>query len=294
MDLALHELFLPAQPVAFDARLPKRRKRTTEWVLRPVHASAAIEAHYRARLLKLIDEMNESVTYWLRAAFRSNPPEMNAALAMDELSSSALRAAMKKLVKRWLNRFEEASLKLADYFAKDVSQRSDRVLRKILKEGGFAVEFKMTKAQRDVLGASVNENVSLIKSIPQQYLTQVEGMVMRSVQRGRDLGPLAEELQKQFGVTRKRAALIARDQNNKVNAALNRARQVELGITEAIWVHTHGGKTPRPSHVKAGRDRQRYNIATGWWDPDEKKFILPGELINCRCISRPVIKGYTG
>jgi uncharacterized protein with gpF-like domain len=294
VGLALHDLFIPAQHVALDARLPRRGQRKAEWVLRPVHASAAIEAMYRARLLRLIDEMNASVTYWLRAAFRSNPPEMSAVLAQDELSSSALRAAMRKLVKRWLARFDEAALKLADYFARDVSQRSDRVLRKILKEGGFAVEFKMTAAQRDVLGAAVNENVSLIKSIPQQYLTQVEGLVMRSVQRGRDLGPLAEELQKQFGVTRRRAALIARDQNNKINAALNRARQVELGITEAIWVHTHGGKTPRPSHVKAGRDRVRYDIRTGWWDPDEKKFILPGELINCRCISRPVIKGYTG
>jgi uncharacterized protein with gpF-like domain len=118
-------------------------------------------------------------------------------------------------------------------------------------------------------------------------------MVMRSVQTGRDLGRLAKDLQKQFGVTKRRAALIARDQNNKATASMTRVRQVQLGITEAIWVHSGAGKHPRPTHVKAGRDSVRYDVSKGWFDPDAKQWIWPGILVNCRCVSKPVIKGFS-
>jgi SPP1 gp7 family putative phage head morphogenesis protein len=148
----------------------------------------------------------------------------------------------------------------------------------------------MTPAMRDIIQATVHENVSLIKSIPRQYLTQVEGLTMRSVQSGRDLGFLAKGLQKQFGVTKKRAALIARDQNNKATTMLNRARQTELGITEAIWVHSSAGKKPRPTHVKM--NGKRYDVSEGMYDSHEGRYVLPGELINCRCTSRSVIPGF--
>jgi SPP1 gp7 family putative phage head morphogenesis protein len=114
---------------------------------------------------------------------------------------------------------------------------------------------------------------------------------MRSVQTGRDLGQLTKDLQEQFGVTKRRAALIARDRNNKATASMTRVRQVQVGITEAIWVHSGGGKHPRPTHVKAGRDKQRYQVSEGWLDPAVGRNIFPGELVNCRCVSKPLITG---
>jgi len=233
--------------------------------------------------------MAASVAYWLTASYRANEPE----IAQDGLASNELRDAIRKLVKRWQDRFDEGSDRLAEYFSQSVSKRSDAALKKILKDAGFSVEFKMTRAQRDVLNATVNENVALIKSIPAQYLTQVEGIVMRGVSTGRDLAQITKDLQEQHGVTRRRAAFIARDQSNKATASLSRARMVEIGVEEAIWVHSGGGKHPRPSHLKAGRDRVRYDVKEGWLDPAVGKHILPGELINCRCIGRAVIKGFS-
>ena len=151
----------------------------------------------------------------------------------------------------------------------------------------------MTAAQNDILQATIAQQVGLIKSIPRAYMHGVEGAVMRSVQTGRDLGGLTKELTEQHGVSRRRAAFIARDQSNKATAALTRARQVEIGITEAIWVHSGGGRHPRPSHAKAGRDQARYDVAKGWFDPDEGQFVLPGQLGNCRCVSRSLVKGFT-
>jgi SPP1 gp7 family putative phage head morphogenesis protein len=113
---------------------------------------------------------------------------------------------------------------------------------------------------------------------------------MRSVQTGRDLGTLAKELQKQYGVTKRRAALISRDQNNKATRALTRARQVEMGIKKALWIHSYAGKKPRPTHLR--NDGKPFDVVKGWYDPAEKKFIHPGELVNCRCTSRSIIPGF--
>lgn len=112
---------------------------------------------------------------------------------------------------------------------------------------------------------------------------------MRSVTTGRDLAQLTTDLQKEFGITQRRAAFIARDQNNKATASMNRARQDELGIAEAIWVHSGGGKHPRPHHVAA--NGKRYNVKEGMLIDGE--YIFPGEKPNCRCISKSVIPGFS-
>lgn len=255
---------------------------------RGVQAAADVEALYRKRLLALVDEMGKSLLYWLRAAYRATPPEM----AQDAaLSSAALRVEIAKLRKRWLKRFDKAAEDLASYFATEAGKRSDEVLRRILKQGGYAIEFSPTKAQRDVMGAIVQENVALIKSIPSQYLDKVEGAVMRSVAVGRDMKSLTDDLQKEFGVTRRRAVFIARDQNSKATANLTRARQIESGITEGIWCHSGGGNHPRPTHVQAGKDKVRFRLDEGWLDPAIGKKILPATEPNCKCFWKPIIPG---
>jgi uncharacterized protein with gpF-like domain len=265
-----------------------------------VRANLGLAAEYRKRLERLIEEMHHSVTYWLLAAYRKNEPAIadidpeDGPLAQDAAPADALRRTIAGLRKRWIRRFNEGAEELAAWFAQAVGDRSDTQLKQILKRAGFAVEFHMTPAQRDILKATVQQNVSLIKSIPVQYLAHVEQSVMRSVQVGRDIGGLAKELETHFGVTKRRAQFIAQSQNEMATGALNRARQLELGITEAIWCHSHGGKTPRPSHVKAGAEKQVYDVAKGWFDPDEQKFILPGELPRCRCFSRSIIKSFGG
>jgi SPP1 gp7 family putative phage head morphogenesis protein len=288
------------------ARRPRKRPET----LAAFHHSAAIEAAYRKRLDKMVAEMHQSVGYWLLAAYKNNEPiaareerpglrgsglsgGLHAApLALDDiLPANALMRALKKLVKRWNDNFDKAAEDLAKYFAKSVAQRSDKQLQSILRRGGFSVKFTMTQPMRDVLNATIGQNIALIKSIPQQYLADVEGLTMRSVQTGRDMGFLSKELQKTYGVTKTRAALIARTQNNMATAAMHRVRQEQLGITKARWVHSHAGKTPRPTHLR--NDGKLYEVSKGWFDPDPKvrRWIQPGELIHCKCFSKSVIPG---
>lgn len=263
-------------------------KGSTSKQLQPVRPNLGLGVAYRKKLDALIEEMHVSVSYWTKATYRSNPP----LLAMDDvLPTNELKRSIARLKKRWLKRFAKAAPKLAKYFAQAASDRSDKQLRKILRKGGFSVRFQMTDAMRDIVEATTVENVSLIKSIASKYLDDVEGMVMRSISAGRDMGTLAKGLEKNYGVTKKRAALIARTQNNMATANMNRARNLELGLTTAIWRHSMAGKVPRPSHL--ANNGKTYDIAKGWFDPDEKKWIQPGQLINCRCVSIPVVPGFS-
>lgn len=255
-------------------------------VLHPVRPNAGIEAQYRRKLEALLAELHGSVTYWLTAAYRRNTPEM----AADASPAAELRAAMRKLVRRWTRRVDQAAPELARWFAETAAGRSDAALQTILKRAGFAVEFRLTRAANDVLSATMGQNVSLIRSIASQHLAQVETLVMQSVQTGRDLAHVAGELEGRYGVTKRRAAFIAQHQNNLATAAITRVRHAELGITHCRWVHSAGGRLPRASHVKAGRDGLTYEAAKGAFIDGE--LVWPGQLPGCRCVARPVIAGF--
>lgn len=231
--------------------------------------------------------MQASLEYWLKAAWRSNP----ASLTQDESPATTMQRAVRELTKRWTKEFARLARRQGPEFVKRAGRYTDNAFADRMRAAGFTVRFRVTPALHDTIQASVHENVGLIKSIAAQHLSQVEGMVMRSVTKGRDLGDLSRDLQEQLGVTKRRAALIARDQNNKATAAITRARQAEFGVTKAVWKHSHGGKTPRPSHVRM--DGELYDITKGMWDPEVDEWIFPGELINCRCLSRPVIEGFS-
>ncbi len=259
---------------------PKRRV-----VLRPVRPNLGVQAAYRRKIAELIDAMHASVSYWLEAAYRAHAPEM-AKIAQDT-AADELRDVLRKLAKQWTHAFDEAAQDLAEYFATDVAERSDAALQAALRKGGFAVPFVMTAAMRDVLASTVHANVSLIKTIPLQYLSEVDGLVMRSVQTGRDVGGLFKDLRARYDLTKYRAGLIARDQNNKATSAFQRARQIELGIEKAVWMHSHAGKKPRPTHVKM--DGKEYDVKKGMWDSAVQRYVWPGTEINCRCVGRSVV-----
>jgi uncharacterized protein with gpF-like domain len=253
-----------------------------------VHYNRSTEANYRRRMNFLIDEMHSSLLYWLRIAYAANEPAI-VRIAQDLSPAKRLQKIMGRLARRWQKRFDEAAPKLAQYLAKATKDRSDSTMKTHLKDAGFTVKFQPTKAMIDAYDSVAAENVGLIKSIAQQHLAAVQGEVQRAVQTGWDLGPLSKSLEESFGVTKRRAAFIARDQASKANAVMVRVRQTELGIKWAEWAHSGGGRHPRPDHVAAGKQRLCYDVSKGALISGE--YIFPGQLPGCRCVARPIIPG---
>jgi SPP1 gp7 family putative phage head morphogenesis protein len=252
-------------------------------VARPVHANRGVEALYRRALFALIGEMSMTMEHQLTEVYRESPP----LLATDESPLRIMQRMLKKLGAHWIKRFDVAAPKIAEAYLKGSFKSTNSAMRQALKDAGWAVKFEMTPAMKEAFDASLAENVGLIKSIPEQYLQQVQGIVMRSYTVGRDLETMVKDLKRLYPAASNRAALIARDQSNKANAVVTRARQLELGIVEGIWMHSHAGKEPRPTHV--AMNGKRYKVAEGMWDSAEQRFVFPGELINCRCTGRSVL-----
>lgn len=190
---------------------------------------------------------------------------------------------------KWRLKFDKLSVDLAKKFAADNFQHTEIAMRAALKRAGFTVMFRTTKASMAAYKGVVAENVNLIRSIPAQYLTGVQSAVWSSVNRGADMASLSKALRQNYGSTVKRAALISRDQNHKAKAVIENTRRQELGITQAIWQHSSAGKEPRPTHV--AMNGKVFDLKQGMWDSDEQEWILPGQLINCRCTSRAIIPG---
>lgn len=253
--------------------------------LQAIRPSAALMAVYEKRLDAAVAEMNRSVSYWVTARYKANSPE----LAMDASPAMELRRAMRKLTRRWQRNFDELAPKLAEYFATQTQNRTDGEFERMLRKAGFSVKFTATKAMNDAYQAVIGENVSLIKSVAAQHLASVEGLVMRSVQSGGDLQVLVDGLEKSYGVTRRRAQGIARSQTRMATSTLVRARQQELGVRKAKWLHSAGGKTPRPEHVAFSG--QLYDVEKGHDFHNGEGIVWPGRAINCRCVSIPIIPG---
>jgi len=251
--------------------------------IRAVWPNAGIRQRYQRRMVALIREMADSVEYWIQAQRKAAPP----VLATDSTPAEQMQFEFRKMAERWQGKFDDMAPKVAASFLKNQFRGTSAAMRMALREAGWSIEFTMTPAMRDAFEASLAENVGLIKSIPAQYLQEVEGIVMRNYAAGRDLKSMAAEIRGRYHVAANRAVLIARDQSNKASAVVQRARQQELGIIQAIWMHSHAGRTPRPTHV--AMNGKRYDVEKGMWDSAVQRFIWPGEEINCRCQGRSVL-----
>jgi SPP1 gp7 family putative phage head morphogenesis protein len=91
------------------------------------------------------------------------------------------------------------------------------------------------------------------------------------------------ELEQRYDVSQSRAALISRDQTNKFNGELNKARQTSLGIDGYTW-RTSEDERVRPSHQAINGNHYAWE---GEPAPPEGH---PGHPIQCRCQAEPDVE----
>lgn len=233
--------------------------------------------------------MHASMKLHLEAAWKQAPPIV--AFAADAKSSSRLLSiTADKWGKRWVSRFDEMSADIAASFAERSSRATQVSMLATLKAAGFTVRFKPTKAIEDAYRAVISSNISLIKSIPAQYLKDVQTSVWNAVMNGSDLETLSRDLVKNYGVSYRKAAFIARDQNAKAKATIEQTRRAGLGLTKGIWMHSGADKDPRKTHLAA--NGKVFDLAKGIYDKDVGKWVQAGELPGCTCTSRALVPGY--
>lgn len=254
-------------------------------------SSASVADQYQKAIVALIVKMCAESERELRAMF-SDP-----GYAMDAVDGNP--ASRARIIINYLKR------KYGKYFTKLAQVATDRMIRQTIKHSSVTLGISLKEIAKDleldpaflnsgrlreIVLASTQEAAQLIKTIPEQYLSQVQGQVMRSITTGTGLQTLVPFMREKYGQNVRKARSVAHDQTRKAYSSISNARMQSAGIEEFEWCHSHGGKTPRPQHLGWNGKTFRFDKP-----PVDDVFgaVLPGIAINCRCFARPVLKfGY--
>ena len=254
---------------------------------------------YNVELQRLVRAVTRDINANLMPTVRNLAPEYqrdsasdvtDSALVMDswvDVLTNALRA-LRALRIRWSSpQFQALANDVARRF---VTSANNSNRRRTERDMGIDI-FSDSTTITNYVQASIADNVRLIQSIPEQYLTQVESIVMTNIRSGGRPSSIAKSLQQQFGVTERRAKMISRDQTSKVNGDLNRMRQQDVGFEYFKWSTSHDERV-RDRHEDISEKRTAYGVGVYRWDnpplSDRGTPIICGQDFQCRCIAIPV------
>lgn len=265
--------------------------------------NASQEAKYRKAILTLVHQMTDETKNQVIKLFKSGTAKEFAAqqeevAAMDESITSKAKKTMNSLLDKFTKLFNEKAKPLANKMVNGAKQTSEKSLRRSMQTlTGLTIKTSLIpEGMEDVTRAAIEENVSLIKSIPQQYFTKVTGSVMRSITSGIPLDTLTDQVQKYNGETERRAKNLALDQVRKAYNTINKQRMQAVGVKKFEWVHSGGGQKPRKSHLAMNGNIYSFDnlpvinkeqVDAGYEAPIHG---IPGQAINCRCTMVPVIE----
>ena len=240
--------------------------------------SRQTELNYYRQLKQVAQLVREDVDANIVPLVKQLAPEYTADGWSDTITS-----AINQLLTRWLGAFARRQAEtIASQFVQTAAKDNAR---------SFAINLYGGDTQlQEYLSAASYQNAKLIQSIPAQYLEQVQNIVMTNMRNGMRPSYIEEALVKQFGITERRAKLIARDQTSKIQGDMNRIRQVNSGIEYFKWV-TSQDERVRHSHVEVAKRDVGFGEGVFRWDDlpvVDGVPTFPGQPINCRCVARPV------
>lgn len=124
-----------------------------------------------------------------------------------------------------------------------------------------------------------SENLRLIKSIPTQYVSDLQGKITRAINEGQKATDLVDTIKATYDQPVNRAELIAQDQVGKLHSQLVEERMRFIGVKEYKWRGILDARE-RPEH------RAREGKVFSWDNPPYDGH--PGVPIRCRCYPEPI------
>lgn len=260
-----------------------------------LNVNAGIMSWYVKALKTLTKQMTKECEKELIGIYKNLDYQVE--IAQDESISSQVRIALNALQKKYGDKFQERSKKLIKELLKKTNYYSNSQVNKALKDmlGDKAKDFTLvgsaiTPEKSEAMKAILFDNVSLIKSIPDEYFKQITGAVARSIENGEGVKNLAKELLSYGAKSERRADLIAQDQTRKAFTSINLRNFEEANIRQFRWRHSGGSREPREYHMNV-LDGEIFDVSTGAPNEGGKKpdFIYPGQEPYCRCIMEAVL-----
>lgn len=239
-----------------------------------IHLQREVQGFFRTSVDgELVDQIDD-----LREEYERTRGIRTDADRLDGLSDK-IEAIKQKLARGWAKRMAtlkgvitKTGTQVSDFNGKQVKKQ----FKAVLGVDVFAAE----PWHNDELAMWTRKNVELCKDIGEAAVRRVETTVTEGVRSGKMTKDIAKQVQKDMGITERRAAFIARDQVGKLNGKLTELRQRGLGIDEYVWQGIMDNRE-RDEH------RQQEGITYSWSNPPPTG--NPGYDYNCRCTAVPVM-----
>lgn len=260
-----------------------------------LNVNAGIMSWYVKELKKLTSAMTAECTKELTGIYKKLDYQIE--FAQDDSISSQIRIALNELQRKYGDKFNERSKELIKQLLRRTNRYSNMQINNTLKDmlgdkaKGFAlIGSAISPEKSEIMKALMFENVSLIKSIPDEYFKQITGAVARSIESGSGLKELSQELMTFGAKSQRRADLIAQDQTRKAYNSINLRNFEECNIKKFKWLHSGGSREPREYHMNV-LNGGIFDVATGAPNEKGKKpdYIYPGQEPYCRCIMQAVL-----
>lgn len=137
----------------------------------------------------------------------------------------------------------------------------------------------------DIMRARLDEQVTLIKSIPLEAAQRVHNLTLAGQENATRAPAIAAEILRSNEVAASRATLIARTEVARTASLLTEARATHIGSEGYIW-RTSGDADVRESHD------EMEGVYVRWDTPptlSDGTVTHAGQIYNCRCYPEPVI-----
>lgn len=273
-----------------DIREWMRGARTTKrhrTVLRPISASVAFQEALRLATNKILREAVARVAAdVLPAALSAKAQLMRDDLNWFERAMRAFREFIDGAIEGAKSEYRRA-------FETEEERHSRRFNEAMRSAIGIDLgQVIVGEGIQNTMEAALQRNVSLIRGLTGDVAKRIETKLLDALTKGLANREIEKILTEEFGIARRRAKLIARDQAASFNGDLNRIRQQAMGVTEYVW------STSRDERVRGNPDGKYPNARPSHWDREGKTFEWsdppsdghPGQPINCRCTARAVIE----
>lgn len=192
-------------------------------------------------------------------------------------------------LRRYADTIEPWAQSVAKSMVAEAAARDKTAWNAMSAQMGVALRKELETAPiGDVLRQSMQQQVTLIKSIPLEAAERVHGLVYEGMFTATRPKEIAAEIMRQGDVSRSKAMLIARTETGRVSTELTKARALHVGSEYFTW------RTAGDSDVR--EDHKKLNLKVfKWTEPpiaDERTGTraLPGSIWNCRCVGIPLLE----
>lgn len=204
--------------------------------------------------------------------------------------SDAIKAT--DLLKKYSKSVEQWATKTTATMLYNVDKDNRKAWEKQAAKMSAELRQELSKpAQTEWMQKYMDDNVTLIKSMPLEAAKGVHKLVRENQAKGLRSSELIEEIMRIGNIQENRARMIARTETSRYSTALTKMRATSIGSDWYVW-KTVGDFRTRQSHKKMK------GVIVNWNDPPSPEKLFgekaygeyhAGETFNCRCYPQAIV-----